>query len=82
MFPICAASTSLNLMVSPVAVFFAVTMPVFLSTVVTLQQGVPALTSGGTETAIDAPRISAIPDIDIHVFIVLFFMTSSSMDGH
>jgi hypothetical protein len=81
MFPICAASTSLNLMVSPVAVFFAVTMPVFLSTVVTLQQGVPALTSGGTETAIDAPRISAIPDIDIQVFIVLFFMISSLMDG-
>jgi hypothetical protein len=56
-------------------------MPVFLSTVVTLQQGVPAPTSGGTETATDAPRISAIPDIDIHVFIVPFFMTSSSMDG-
>jgi hypothetical protein len=56
-------------------------MPVFLSTVVTLQQGVPAPTSGGTETAIDAPRISAIPDTNTHVFIVLIFMASSLMDG-
>jgi hypothetical protein len=81
MFPICAASPSLILKVSPVSVFFAVTMPVFLSTAVTLQHGVPALASGGTETAIDAPRRSAIPDINIDVFIVREFMASSPMDG-
>jgi hypothetical protein len=56
-------------------------MPVFTSTAVTLQQGVPAPTSVGTETAIDAARISAIPDSNTHVFIVLFFMTSSLMGG-
>lgn len=81
MFPICAASTSLNLKIPPVAVFFAVKMPVFISMAVILQQGVPALTSGGAETAIDAPMISAIPDINTHVRIFLLFMTSSLIDG-
>jgi hypothetical protein len=56
-------------------------MPVFLSTAVILQQGVPAPTSGGTETAIDAPRMSAIPDTDTHAFIVLFFMAASLSVG-
>jgi hypothetical protein len=55
MFLICAASPSLNSKVPPVAVFFAVTMPVFILMVVILQQGVAALTSGGTAIAIDPP---------------------------
>jgi hypothetical protein len=42
---------------------------------------VPALVSGGTETAIDAPRKSAIPEINNRVFTVLLFMASSLMDG-
>ena len=53
----------------------------FRLTVPGFEQGVAALTSGGTKAATDAPRRSAIPDIDIDVFIVRVFMASSSMDG-
>jgi hypothetical protein len=48
---------------------------------VILQQGVPALTPGGRETAINAPTINAIPDTDTKVRIFFFFMTFSLIDG-
>jgi len=52
-----------------------------MSMEVILQQGVPALTSGGTVIVIDAPMISAIPDTNSHARVFLFFMTSSWLDG-
>ena len=47
-----------------------------------MQQGVAALTSGGTETAIDASMISAIPNTNAHPGIFPLFMTSSLVDRY